>query len=250
MGWRGAGGGGAANIGVFYFFGGLLQIIGAVLEWIIGNTYIYVVFGSFGKQPSHRVGRWWDTKSHQLTVCPLGAFWLAFSATLTPAFNAETAYTAGTTTAAEEAAAVQTFEATLGLSYFPLLATLLLMHLISANFGADDGSFSLLAFFLAMMGVLIFIYTVCAIRTNMVFFVVFVLLEIAVWLLVAAYWEASSGDAAAFVRLEKVRFTNYTNSTLQACRQTLNLLLGGWRLSFRSSHPRVVPARCPAAASH
>lgn len=61
-----------------------------------------------------------------------------------------------------------------------------------------------LAFFLAMMGVLIFIYTVCAIRTNVVFFVIFVLLEIAVWLLVAAYWKASGGDAAAYVRLEKV----------------------------------------------
>jgi succinate-acetate transporter protein len=52
MGWRGAGGGGAANIGVFYFFGGVLQIIGAIFEWIVGNTYIYVVFGSFGKQQS------------------------------------------------------------------------------------------------------------------------------------------------------------------------------------------------------
>jgi hypothetical protein len=53
MGWRGAGGGGAANIGVFYFFGGLLQIIGAILEWLVGNTFIYVVFGSFGEYSSH-----------------------------------------------------------------------------------------------------------------------------------------------------------------------------------------------------
>jgi hypothetical protein len=39
MGWRGVGGGGAANIG-------------AIFEWIVGNTYIYVVFGLFGKQQS------------------------------------------------------------------------------------------------------------------------------------------------------------------------------------------------------
>jgi succinate-acetate transporter protein len=53
MEWRGAGGGGAANIVVFYFFGGLLQIIGAIFEWFVGNTFIYVVFGSFGEYSSH-----------------------------------------------------------------------------------------------------------------------------------------------------------------------------------------------------
>ncbi len=49
MGWRGAGGGGAALVGVFYTFGGMLQIIGSVMEWIIGNTFPFVVFGSYGK---------------------------------------------------------------------------------------------------------------------------------------------------------------------------------------------------------
>ncbi|KAK3069400.1 hypothetical protein LTR53_012289 [Teratosphaeriaceae sp. CCFEE 6253] len=148
MGWRGAGGGGAANIGVYYFFGGLLQIIGAIFEWIIGNTFIYVVFGSYG------------------------AFWLAFAATLTPSFNAEEAYLAGATTAAEKAAAAATFEATL-------------------------------AFFIAFIGVITFMYMVCAIRTNVVFFTIFVLLEIAVWLLVAGYWNASAGNAVAFAKLAK-----------------------------------------------
>jgi uncharacterized protein len=49
MGWRGAGGGGAATIGTFYFFGGMLQVIGSILEWIIGNTFPFIVFGSFGQ---------------------------------------------------------------------------------------------------------------------------------------------------------------------------------------------------------
>jgi len=48
MGWQGAGGGGAATIGTYYFFGGVLQIVGALLEWFIGNTFPFVVFGSFG----------------------------------------------------------------------------------------------------------------------------------------------------------------------------------------------------------
>ncbi len=49
MGWRGAGGGGAAIVGPLYLFGGVLQIVGAVMEWVIGNTFSLVVFGAFGK---------------------------------------------------------------------------------------------------------------------------------------------------------------------------------------------------------
>ena len=52
MGWRGAGGGGAATIGTYYFFGGMLQVIGSLLEWFIGNTFPFVVFGSFGESSS------------------------------------------------------------------------------------------------------------------------------------------------------------------------------------------------------
>ncbi|KAL1962258.1 hypothetical protein VTN77DRAFT_9848 [Rasamsonia byssochlamydoides] len=68
LGWRGAGGGGAATVGVFYFSGGLLLTISAVLEFILGNTFIFVVFGSYG------------------------AFFLSLAATLTPAYGASTAY--------------------------------------------------------------------------------------------------------------------------------------------------------------
>lgn len=68
MGWRGAGGLGAAETGVYYFFGGLLMILGSVLEFILGNTFPFVVFGTFG------------------------AFWLSYGATLTPYFNAAVAY--------------------------------------------------------------------------------------------------------------------------------------------------------------
>ena len=95
MGWRGAGGNGAAdigmsspkvreamseilimNVGVYFFFGGLLMILGSIGEWIIGNTFPFVVFGTFG------------------------AFWLAFAATLQPFYNAYGAYVTDPTTAA------------------------------------------------------------------------------------------------------------------------------------------------------
>nr|POE54430.1 protein alcs [Quercus suber] len=68
MGWRGAGGNGASDIGAYFFFGGLLMVIGSVGEWIIGNTFPFVVFGCFG------------------------AFWLTFAATLQPFYNAVGAF--------------------------------------------------------------------------------------------------------------------------------------------------------------
>lgn len=72
MGWRGTsavpGAVGAAGTGTYYFFGGLLMIVGAVGEFLLGNTFPFVVFGSFG------------------------AFWLGFAATLQPFYNAVGAY--------------------------------------------------------------------------------------------------------------------------------------------------------------
>jgi len=68
LGWRGSGGLGAAEVGAYYFFGGLLMILGSFLEFILGNTFPFVVFGTFG------------------------AFWLTFAATLTPQYNASIAY--------------------------------------------------------------------------------------------------------------------------------------------------------------
>jgi succinate-acetate transporter protein len=54
MNWRGTGGAGvgSAGIGTYFFFGGVLMIIGSLGEWIVGNTFPFVVFGSFGKQTS------------------------------------------------------------------------------------------------------------------------------------------------------------------------------------------------------
>ncbi|KAK1093110.1 hypothetical protein LTR48_002977 [Friedmanniomyces endolithicus] len=88
MGWQGAGGSGASDVGVYFFFGGLLMILGALGEWIIGNTFPFVVFGSFG------------------------AFWLSFAGTLTPSFNAYGAFS--TTSNPAEGLTVPTFNASFG----------------------------------------------------------------------------------------------------------------------------------------
>jgi succinate-acetate transporter protein len=51
MDWRGTGGPGvgSAGIGIYLFFGGLLMLLGSVGEWILGNTFPFVIFGSFSK---------------------------------------------------------------------------------------------------------------------------------------------------------------------------------------------------------
>lgn len=53
-----------SHSGSYYFFGGLLMIIGGFLEFILGNTFPFVVFISFG------------------------AFWLTFASTLQPFYYA------------------------------------------------------------------------------------------------------------------------------------------------------------------
>ncbi|KAF4255183.1 hypothetical protein CNMCM8812_007745 [Aspergillus fumigatus] len=64
MGWRGATGSGIAFTGPIIFLGGGLLVLTSILEFILGNTFPCVVFGT------------------------IGAFWFAFGCTMTPAFNA------------------------------------------------------------------------------------------------------------------------------------------------------------------
>lgn len=53
---------------MYYFQGGILMTLGALLEWILGNTFPTVVFGTFG------------------------TFWLSFAGTLSPSFAAFSSY--------------------------------------------------------------------------------------------------------------------------------------------------------------
>ncbi|EXJ67834.1 uncharacterized protein A1O5_09180 [Cladophialophora psammophila CBS 110553] len=138
MGWRGAGGLGAAEIGVFYFFGGLLMVIASFFEFFLGHTFQLAVFGSFG------------------------AFWLSFAATLTPYFNAATAYQPQKP---ETALANPTFNATF--AYFPLY-----------------------------MGLLCFIYFIASLKTNLVLMLTFLLLVPGLGCLSGVFFKAAEGVAA------------------------------------------------------
>ncbi|KAF7596802.1 hypothetical protein BBP40_012401 [Aspergillus hancockii] len=64
-------------LGPIIFLGGTLLVITSILEFILGNTFPCVVFGT------------------------IGGFWFAFGATLTPAFNAAAPYSTSTTNTVE-----------------------------------------------------------------------------------------------------------------------------------------------------
>jgi succinate-acetate transporter protein len=52
------------------------------------------------------------------------------------------------------------------------------------------------------MGVLCFIYMICALRTNVVFVIIFASLVPAFGLLTAAYWQLAKGNSAIVPTLE------------------------------------------------
>lgn len=111
MGWRGAGGNGAAGIGSYYFFGGMLMIIGGFLEFILGNTFPFVVFSSFG------------------------AFWLTFAATLQPFYSAYGSYAPANATSAAEGLTTVGFTASFGffLLFMGLLCVVYLICSLRTN---------------------------------------------------------------------------------------------------------------------
>ncbi|KAN0099881.1 GPR1/FUN34/yaaH family domain containing protein [Hyaloscypha variabilis] len=90
MGWRGAGGNGIASMGAYLFFGGLLLIISGILEFVLGNTFPFVVFMSFG------------------------AFWLSYAITLQPSYSAYTAYAPTNSTSSAAGLATKGFNASFG----------------------------------------------------------------------------------------------------------------------------------------
>lgn len=49
MGLAGAGGGGVATSGLSMWFGGVLQLIACSMEYFLGNTFSFLVFGTFGE---------------------------------------------------------------------------------------------------------------------------------------------------------------------------------------------------------
>ncbi|KAF1361041.1 hypothetical protein EJ07DRAFT_164643 [Lizonia empirigonia] len=104
MGWRGAGGSGSASIGWYFFAGGLLMILGGIGEWILGNTFPFVVFTSFG------------------------AFWLGYGATLVPSYGAYSNYA---NPAVQGSTGLESVGFNVGIAYFMIsMGLLCLIYLV------------------------------------------------------------------------------------------------------------------------
>lgn len=95
-------------------------------------------------------------------ILALGGFWFTLGSTLTPSFNAYGEYAPANHPAAE--------------------------GLTSPGFHASFG------FFLLFMGLLSFIYLICALRTNLVFVAIFLGLLLTFVVLTASYWHLALGN--------------------------------------------------------
>lgn len=57
-------------------------------------------------------------------------------------------------------------------------------------------------FYLCFLAVLTFIYIFISLRTNLVLFLIFVTLDVALWLLVGDYWKLAEGDTVMALKLQ------------------------------------------------
>lgn len=135
-------------MGSYWFFGGILMLLGALLEFFLGNTFSWVVFSSFA------------------------AYWMTYGATLTSQFDAFTNYATAQETSGS-----------------------------GAESPVFQGAFG---FFLVFMGLLCLIYLVCSIRTNIIFFTIFLVLVPSFGCFAAAFWQNSNGNFNYCLTLLKV----------------------------------------------
>ncbi|KAL3442706.1 GPR1/FUN34/yaaH family-domain-containing protein [Aspergillus insuetus] len=173
MAWRGASGNGIAFIGPIVFLGGLLLLITSILEFILGNTFPCVVFGT------------------------IGGFWFAFAATMIPSFNAAAPYSSTADTAAGLASA--SFMNTYGLPCLPYPSP---PHAPFPQYASDTNKIWA-AFLFITMAILMLIFLICATRTNLVYTFIFLTLLLVFLFLSAGYWRLGEGDTVVGDRCVK-----------------------------------------------
>ncbi|KPM44549.1 hypothetical protein AK830_g2053 [Neonectria ditissima] len=125
--WQGAGGFGAgANVGSYFYLGGLLLVLGGIGEWILGNTFPATVF------------------------CLFGGFWLTFGATIVPGYGAYGLYS--TTGSAADGLNEQQFYATF--SFFLVAMTILCAIFTVASIRTNMVLFTILLLLVPTFGCL------------------------------------------------------------------------------------------------
>ncbi|RDW68736.1 putative plasma membrane ammonium transporter (Ato3) [Aspergillus mulundensis] len=160
MGWRGAGGNGSALVPAYIFFGGIVQILGGIGEWIIGNTFSCAIFFTYGMAP-HPQCTWRIMSGTGLDVyLTLGTFWLVQGGGLMPFFAS-------------------------GMNYSPTGN--------SFEGQQTEGYAATIGFYYLFLSLLTFIYLICSIRTNVCLFSALFLLVITFALVAAAFFQMANG---------------------------------------------------------
>jgi len=200
------------------------MILGSVGEWIIGNTFPFVVFGTFG------------------------AFWLTFGATLQPFYNAYGAYVTDPTSAAKSMGQPGNPAGQMTPGFNASFAFFLVFM---GKYRQDHVQMSLvpsrwLTFY---TGLICLIFLICSLRTNIVFFIIFFTLIGGFCCLAAAYWnlalayENPTNTKAAMKALKLVKVSTHPQTCLHHTGpQGLGAdQLLGWRcIHVRHIHGRLV----------
>jgi succinate-acetate transporter protein len=148
---------------VYIFFGGMVQIFGAVGEWIIGNTFSCALFFTYG------------------------TFWIVQGTSLMPFFAVGTNYSP--TGNSLEGMETPEYSATVG-SYAFLVRI------------KNETNIALGLYFV-ILTVLTFVYLICSVRTNVCLFLALFLLVITFALTAATYFQAALGNAVQAAKLQK-----------------------------------------------
>jgi len=147
LGFRGASSGsGVAMLGGFYACAGIGLYLACIMEWIIGNTFPSVTFGTFG-------GFW-------ISYAIINQPTMGIAASFAPASDASNGITA-------------------------------------TMAGLSNPSFNVgLGMYFLVWGIICLIYTACALRTNVPFFIVFFGLTFTFELIAAGYFHTAEGKMA------------------------------------------------------
>jgi len=154
-------------VGSLYAMGGGLMLLAGILEWILGNTFPFVVFTTFG------------------------GFWFFFAVLNDPSVGVAAAYTA---------------------------------------LDADVQQYEGLAVYFVVWGILVFIYLLGSLRTNVTFVILFTVLDVAFYLLAAAYFRLGEGGDASKILIAAGVFGFLT--TLCGWWIMLALILGSTGMPF------------------
>ncbi|MCJ1249609.1 hypothetical protein MMC30_006835 [Trapelia coarctata] len=126
-----------------------------------------------------------------VVFCSYGAYWFSYAAIFTPAFNAAIPYDPAN----------------------PITAA------------SSPGFSSAWAFFLLFMGILSFIYLICSLRTNIMFVIVFLSLQIGFMVEAGAYWAIASGNNSLGASLFVASGASYFVGTLAGFEVFISQLL-------------------------